>query len=384
MEADWSRARRELEGLHGRAVETPLGHERGLAIGVGHHEREKHGTRPRGERHVEGRARFRQAERKREPPGEALGGARVLRRPESLDPPERVPLDQRGVGPPRARHQLTARLGRRPRHPGQPSLARADPLPEDAGDLVRRVERVGVVHVIEAEVVEVLPLPREVVGELVRRVLAVVAVIEEGREQLVKRAAHGGLRPPAMPEAREGSHAAEVGRGEDQEPAGAEDAEDLLQRVERVQVEVLEEFAKSTASTDRRGQGKGRLLDLAVADRDSLGAAALEELRPGAAALDGVVQPDDVPAARPRERREMARESSRRPGAAAPRPGAGAGACPGTVAGGTRDSPASQSGRRPRPKACTGVEKISSRSGGAVSSGAGARGACARLAVGLI
>ena len=91
-------------------------------MGVGHHEREEHGARPRRERHVEGRARVRQAERKREPPGEALRGARVLlRRPESLDPAECVPLDQRGVGPPRTRHQLTAQAPEEAsEHPGEP------------------------------------------------------------------------------------------------------------------------------------------------------------------------------------------------------------------------------------------------------------------------
>src|SRR4030095_6563148 len=107
--------------------------------------------------------------------------------------------------------------------------------------------------------------------------------------------------PPAMPEARQGLDAPEIGRGEHEEPARAEHPEDLLQRVERDQVEVLEELAEEQGVDRRRRQGKERLLDLAVADRDPLGVAALEELRPGAAALDGVVEADDLPAARPRE-----------------------------------------------------------------------------------
>ena len=213
------------------------------------------------------------------------------------------------VGPPRARHELAPELREQPAEPsGQPELPRSHRCPRMPGISCGASSAVRVVDTVEAEVVEILALEREVVGELVRRVLAVVAVIEERREELVKRAAHGGLRPPAMPEARQGLDAPEVGRGEHEEPARAEHPEDLLQRVERVQVEVLEELAEEDGVDRRRRQGKGRLLDLAAADRDLCARAALEEVRPGAAALDGVVQPDDVPAARLGERREVARE----------------------------------------------------------------------------
>ena len=132
---------------------------------------------------------------------------------------------------------------------------------------------------------------------------------------------------------------------------------------------------KSTASTDAVGRGKGACSTSQSRIVIPWRAAALEELGPGAAALDGVVQPDDVPAARPGERREMARERARRPGAAGPRPGAGAAACPGSVAGGTRGNrPPSRAGGRARRRGLRGR----SRRGPAARSrqGAGARGAC--------
>ena len=197
---------------------------------------------------------------------------------------------------------------RRRSGPGEPLLPGADSLPEDSRDLVSGVEGVGEVDSVEPEVVEILALEPEVVGELVRRVFAVVPVIEEGGEELVERAAHRRLGPPAVPEARERLDAAEVGRGEEQEAPRAEHPEDLLQRVERVQVQVLEELAEEHGIDRRRRQRERVALDLAAADRDLALAAALEEVGPRRAALDRVVQPDDLPAAGLGQRREVSRE----------------------------------------------------------------------------
>ena len=124
----------------------------------------------------------------------------------------------------------------------------------------------------------------------------------------MERAAHRRLCSPAVHEAGERLDTPEVGRGEKQEAPGAEDPEDLLERVERVQVEVLEELAEEDGVDGRRRQRERRLLDLALADRDLALAAALEEVGPGAAALDRVVQPDDVPAAGLGQRREVSGE----------------------------------------------------------------------------
>src|SRR4029453_4157068 len=106
--------------------------------------------------------------------------------------------------PPRARDELAPETREQaPQPPGQPLLAGADTLAEDPGDLGRGVQRGGVVDPVEAEIVEILALKREVVSELVRRVLAIVPVVEEGREELVERAAHRRLGAPAVPEARQ-------------------------------------------------------------------------------------------------------------------------------------------------------------------------------------
>jgi hypothetical protein len=181
-------------------------------------------------------------------------------------------------------------------------------LTQHGRNLVGGVERVGIVDPVEVEVVKVLALEREVVGDLVRRVLAIVPMIQKGREELVERAAHRRLGPPAVPEARQGLDAPEIRRGQHEEPARAEDPEDLLERVKRVQVEMLEELAEEHGVDGRRRQREGLALDLAPADRDLALAAPIEKVAPGAAAFDRVVQPDDVPASGLGQGGQMPRE----------------------------------------------------------------------------
>ena len=312
VDPDGPRADPELERRGRHPVERPVGPERRrLAVRIGHDQRH------------EGRAPRRPARAPRTPARPSVSRKGNVRR--RVKPWAGRASSSTGPNPSTARSALHSTrvasvrharamswprsLGNsRRRRPAEPLLRGPTPLPEDPRDLVRGVERVGVVDAVEAEVVEILALEREVVGELVRRVLAVVPVIEQGREELVERAAHRRLGPPAVPEPRERLDAPEVGRGEHQEAPGAEDPEDLLERVERVQVEVLEELAEEDGVHGRRRQRERRLLDLALADRDLALAAPLEEVGPGPAALDRVVQPDDLPAAGLGQRREVSGE----------------------------------------------------------------------------
>jgi hypothetical protein len=102
------------------------------------------------------------------------------------------------------------------------------------------VQAVGVIHRLQPEIVEVLALPGEVIGDLAARVLPVVAMVEERREEGVEWPAHRGLGAPVVEVPEERLGPAEIRCREDQEPSGPEDAEDLLERVEGIPVEVLE------------------------------------------------------------------------------------------------------------------------------------------------
>src|SRR5262249_12547617 len=118
------------------------------------------------------------------------------------------------------------------------------------------------------------------------------------------------LGAPAVRVAKERLRAAEVRGREDQEPAGAQDPEDLLEGVEGVDVEVLEELAEEDGVEGAGRSREGLALDLTRQDLDPGAAAGREEGRPWLRALDGVVEPGHPPAAGLREGREVTGEGA--------------------------------------------------------------------------
>src|SRR5206468_8589330 len=176
-----ARARPELEGHGWLAVERPPGPGGRIRVGdgMGEEERKQRRALPGRERHREGRAGLRQPEREGEPPREALHRLLVLLQgADAVHRAQSVPRDEGGLRAPGPRDQLAARRGHEAPEPArEPELEPAGALAENAGKLVVPVEAVRVVDVVQPELVEVLALAAEVVHELVRRVLAVVAVV---------------------------------------------------------------------------------------------------------------------------------------------------------------------------------------------------------------
>ncbi len=279
---------------------------------VGHHERDEHRPRPRRQRQVESRTGSGHAKREGQPAGEALSRLEVLlERPEALHRAELGPLHQSRLAPPGPGDELVAGRRNDPAEcAGQRVLEPTRTLAQRTGDLVVSIETVGVVDRVQPEVIEVLALKGEVVGELVGGVLAVVAVIEERGEELVEGAAHRRLNSPAVEIPEERLGAAQVRRREDEQAARLEDPEDLLQRVKRIHVQVLEQLAEEHGVERGRRRREALPLDLAREDLDLSLSAALEEGRPSTGALDVVVEPRHFPAARLRQRRQVAGEGA--------------------------------------------------------------------------
>ena len=260
-----------------------------------------------------------QAKGKRQAAGEALGGALVvLQRAQALDRAQLIPLDQvasvrqartmscpRRPAPGAAGGARAAALRRRPAGRGcrgsrAPRRARRSSTRDRAGS--RRGPSPGGRGSRRAR----SPCTHDCGG---------------GRGATGRPRGTCGSAAAGPPSHARGATASRPGGdwgGEEQEPARAEHTEDLLQRVEGIQVEMLEELAEEHGIDRPRRRGGTARARLRSSGSRRCARASVEEVGPGSRALDRVVEADHFPAAGLGEGGQMSRERADVQEAAAP------------------------------------------------------------------